>query len=383
MVPRTLVPVDARIHPEQTGAASSLAVRTKDMVPRTLVPVDAWIRPEQMGGSAVAARQDLLVPRRLIPADAVCGPITRPEVSSETLVIPTQRNSIVPRLLVPRDAMTGSIAATKVSRVPAHKDIFQESVLAKAPLGHGRNPAEWLISIGIHAAIIAAVLIVPLYHTQTIDLNQLEITFLVAPLPPAAPPPPPPPLGLSSQQAARRPSLTHLTPARLTMPVAVLRNIQELAKPEESVESSVFGGMIGGVPGGQIGGVLGGVPGGVLGGVLGGIGTGVPPPPPPPPVVSNKPLQGDRNVKPLQVGGNVKEPQSVYKPQPEYPLLARYARIEGVVEIDAIIDEQGNVVQMRAVSGHPLLITAALQAVKQWKYEPTYLNGVPWPKAPP
>ena len=204
------------------------------MVPRTLVPVDARIRPEQMGAAsslAVAVRHDLLVPRRLIPADVVLRPITRPKVSSETPVTLTRRNSIVPRLLVPRDAMTGSIAATKVFRVPAHKDIFQESVLAKAPLGHRHNPAEWLISIGIHAAIIAAVLIIPLYHTQTIDLNQLEITFLVAPLPPAAPPPPLPPLGLRSQQAARRPSLTHWTQAKLTMPLAIPENIQELAKP--------------------------------------------------------------------------------------------------------------------------------------------------------
>ena len=357
------------------------------MVPRTLVPLDARIRPEQMGaasGSAVAVRRDLLVPRRLIPAGVGFGPITPPLVSSETAVTLAQRTSIVPRLIVPPDAMTGSIAATRVSRVPAQKDIFQESVLATPPLGHRHNPAEWLISIGIHAAIIAAVLIIPLYHTQAIDLNHLEITFLVAPLPPAAPPPPPPPLGLSSQQAARRPSLTHLTPARLTMPVAVPRNIQELAKPEVSPESmpGLSGGMIGGVPGGQIGGVLGGVlggvPRGVLGGVLGGIGTGAPPPPPPPPVVSNEPRE-DTEVKPLHVGGNVKEPQAVYKQQPEYPPLALHARIEGVVQIDAIIDEHGNVVEMRAVSGHPLLITAALEAVKQWKYEPTYLNGVPWP----
>jgi len=281
--------------------------------------------------------------------------------------------------------MTGSMVATKASRVPAQKDIFQDSVLAKAPLGHRHNPAEWLISIGIHAAVIAAVLIVPLYHTQAIDLNQLEITFLVAPLPPAAPPPPPPPLGLRSQQAARRPSLTHWTQAKLTMPLAIPENIQELAKPGESPESmpGVPGGEVGGVPGGQIGGVLGGelggVPGGVLGGVLGGSGTAPPPPPPPPPVVSKKPLEENGEAKPLTVGGDVKEPQAVYKPQPEYPPLALYARIEGVVQIDAIIDEHGNVVQMRAVSGHPLLITAALDAVKQWKYQPTYLNGVPWP----
>jgi protein TonB len=53
------------------------------------------------------------------------------------------------------------------------------------------------------------------------------------------------------------------------------------------------------------------------------------------------------------------------------------AHIHGTVVVDAIIDERGNVVQARAVSGHPLLIAAALRAVLQWKYEPTSLNGQP------
>jgi protein TonB len=58
-----------------------------------------------------------------------------------------------------------------------------------------------------------------------------------------------------------------------------------------------------------------------------------------------------------------------------YPKLARQAHVWGTVVVNAVIDEHGNVVQARALSGHPLLIQAALNAVLEWKYEPTTLNG--------
>ena len=62
-------------------------------------------------------------------------------------------------------------------------------------------------------------------------------------------------------------------------------------------------------------------------------------------------------------------------PQPYYPAVAKAAHVEGLVVIDAIIDEEGNVVQARVVEGPPLLVAAALDAVAKWKYQPTYLNG--------
>ena len=75
----------------------------------------------------------------------------------------------------------------------------------------------------------------------------------------------------------------------------------------------------------------------------------------------------------------MKPPRELYKPPPRYPLLAVQARIEGDVQIDALIDKDGAVVQARAISGPGVLIPAALEAVKHWKGQPTYLNGVPWP----
>ena len=71
----------------------------------------------------------------------------------------------------------------------------------------------------------------------------------------------------------------------------------------------------------------------------------------------------------------MRQPRLMYGPAPEYPLLAKESRISGVVILEAILDENGNVTEERAVSGHPLLMTAALKAVSKRKYEPTYLDG--------
>jgi len=78
-----------------------------------------------------------------------------------------------------------------------------------------------------------------------------------------------------------------------------------------------------------------------------------------------------------RVGGDVKPPRAITIVPPIYSPIARAARAEGAVVVDAIIDEHGDVVQARAVSGPGLLMSAAVQAVAQWKYEPTYLDGTP------
>ena len=79
----------------------------------------------------------------------------------------------------------------------------------------------------------------------------------------------------------------------------------------------------------------------------------------------------------MRVGGDVKRPKVIFQPPLEYPALAERAGIAGVVTLEATIDEHGNVVNLHVVSGNGMLINAALKAVKQWKFEPTYLNGVP------
>ena len=70
-------------------------------------------------------------------------------------------------------------------------------------------------------------------------------------------------------------------------------------------------------------------------------------------------------------------PRLIQEVRPTYPVLAKQTRTQGVVVLDCVIDQQGNVTQMKVVSGHPLLVPAAINAVRQWRYQPTLLNGEP------
>jgi protein TonB len=219
-----------------------------------------------------------------------------------------------------------------------------------------RSPLQWAGAMVLHAVVIAALIIVPLYTTGTIHLNEYNEMPLVTP-PPLAPPPAP-------AAGAVAPHITHpkaklnYTLQKLTAPSAIPKNVS--VGSEDAVEAAPdLGGVLGGVPGGAVG--------GVIGGVLGGTGTVVPTPSPAP-----RPVH-----KVVRVGGNIKAPRQARSVNPVYPRLARQARIWGTVVVDAVIDERGNVVQARVLSGHPLLIDAAFKAVLQWKYEPTTLNGQP------
>jgi protein TonB len=124
---------------------------------------------------------------------------------------------------------------------------------------------------------------------------------------------------------------------------------------------------------GGVSGVPGGIPGGTPGGVLAGLGGGPPPPPPPPPVTVVKP----KNTEPLRVGGNVIAANLIKKITPAYPPLAKQARIQGTVRFNAVIGKDGAIQNLTLVSGHPLLVPSATEAVKQWIYKPTLLNGEP------
>jgi protein TonB len=107
------------------------------------------------------------------------------------------------------------------------------------------------------------------------------------------------------------------------------------------------------VEGGVVGGVLGGVVGGVLGGVVGEV------------------------EAPVRTGGNIKPPKLIKEVPPDYPEIARQARVEGVVIIEATTDIYGRVASWRIMRSIPLLDQAAIDAVKQWVYEPLVVNGRP------
>jgi protein TonB len=329
------------------------------MIPRIVVPTNAWFDANASRPPSTT-HQGNLVPRRLIPVgarmDASLG------LRTDRAPDPS-RQLMVRKLLVPVDARIGTTAETNSGRNAPQHDVFDEALLSNAALGHRRSTAEWLISLGVHAAIVAAVLIVPLFYSQVIDPHQFEATYLTAPPLPAAPLPPPPPAAAAQREIPRK-----VLPAtsKLTMPIAIPKSVP---KPEENSAPQAPPDIVAGIPGGVLGGVPGGQVGGVLGGIFGSTGSVAPPPPVPQTAPTG----------PLHVGGEVKPPRLISKIPPEYPRLALQTRVQGDVTIDAVIDRGGNVVQAHALSGPPMLIEAALKAVSGWKYEPTYLNGQPYP----
>jgi periplasmic protein TonB len=102
-------------------------------------------------------------------------------------------------------------------------------------------------------------------------------------------------------------------------------------------------------------------------GIFGAAGDQAIAPPPPPPLAASTPLRISRWAE-----GNL-----IYRVDPRYPVLARQARIQGTVQLRAIISKTGTIENLVVVSGHAMLVTAAVEAVKQWRYRPYLLNGEP------
>ncbi len=248
--------------------------------------------------------------------------------------------------------------AGKTSWLPEKKveAKLAEGMVGTAHMQKPRTLVDFFVSVLGHSFVVAILILLPLYFTQVINIKQFQNTFLVAPPPP--PPPPPPPAAV---HMIKQPPRSFFTAGKLFAPKFIPKKIEQVKEeaPPPAAASGVAGGVVGGVPGGQMG--------GVLGGILGGSGNAPAPPPPPKPV----------HKGPYRVGGRVQAPRLVEKVQPAYPPLAKQARIQGDVVIDSVIDTKGKVTQMKVVSGNPLLVQAAEQALEQWKYEPTLLNGQP------
>src|SRR5262249_17734443 len=79
----------------------------------------------------------------------------------------------------------------------------------------------------------------------------------------------------------------------------------------------------------------------------------------------------------IRVGGNVQQAMLLEQPRPLYPPLAKQARMQGVVRVEAILARDGTVSNLTVMSGHPLLVESAIEAVKRWVYKQTLLNGEP------
>jgi len=243
---------------------------------------------------------------------------------------------------------------------PLH-EVFAEAMLEANPTRQRRSPLDWVVSLIVHVAILGVLVILPLFFTSALDMQNMNLTFLAAPITPAAPPPPP--LTSTAPRVVKNVPTHVYVPGKLTAPSFIPKKVA--IKTADAVPEGAITGVPGGIPGGQIGGVLGGVLDGSLRSE-------------PAPVAPVAPVVKGPKA-PVRVGGVVKAPRLLYGPAPVYPALAKMSRISGVVVIEAIIDEHGNVTSMHALSGQPLLIPAALAAVAKRKYQPTVLDGEPTP----
>lgn len=228
-------------------------------------------------------------------------------------------------------------------------DLVESSVIRK------KTNKSWTVTLSfiIQGIVVFVFVLIPLIYTEALP-KQLLTTFLVAP----APPPPPPPPAAAAPRIVK--PVARLIQAGKMMAPTVIPKKVEMIKEEEMPPDVGAVGVVGGVPGG----IAGGSAGGVLGGIIGGTGGGMPPPP--------KPTQ-----QRVRIGGNVQAAKMVRQIQPLYPQIAKTAHVQGTVMLHAIIAKDGSVQELQYVSGPALLMRSAMDAVRQWKYQPTLLNGEP------
>jgi periplasmic protein TonB len=216
------------------------------------------------------------------------------------------------------------------------------------------KPWTVVVSAIVQAGLLGILILIPLIYTEALP-KQMLTTFLVAPAPPPPPPPPAAPVTKIVKPVARL-----IQAGRMMAPSVIPKKVQIIKEEELPPDVSAVG-VVGGVPGG----VPGGQAGGVLGGIIGGIGSNLPPPP--------KAATPQR----IRVGGNVQQARQINRVLPVYPTIAKQAHIQGTVILHAIIAKDGTVQELTLMSGPPLLVRAAMDAVRQWRYQPTLLNGEP------
>jgi protein TonB len=196
------------------------------------------------------------------------------------------------------------------------------------------------LSILVHSVVVAAVVVVPLMAADVLPAPPTMMLFVtVVPPPPPSPPPAPPSQRVQAPKAEMNSSAAPVEP-----PPDI--------KPElpTAFKSPIVDSVVG--AGNDI------------------IGVSEPPPPPPPPAPPSVPVR---------VGGVVRQPTRVKFVAPMYPAIAQSARVQGIVIIEATIGANGRVEDARVLRSLQLLDAAALEAVRQWEYTPTLLNGVPVP----
>ncbi len=199
-----------------------------------------------------------------------------------------------------------------------------------------------LLSTIVQGLVLGVMVLIPLIYTEALPKTLLT-TFLVAPPPPPSPPPP-----AAAPVKVIRPKI--IPTQTMTAPTRIPKNIAVVQ--DEAPDISGVGGF-------EVTNVnTRGLPSDILG-------SSGPAPPR---------IQAPARIK---VGGNVQAAKMLRQTLPVYPQIAKTAHVSGTVTLHAIISKDGTVEELQYVSGPPLLMKAAMDAVRDWRYTPTQLNGDP------
>lgn len=225
--------------------------------------------------------------------------------------------------------------------------MFEDSLLESAHRFRTRRGTTTALSVVLQSVILGALVLLPLIYTEALPRIQMLGT-LPAPPPPAAP--------TGTRLPHQKVVLSEFHDGRLVMPSRIPSHAASIEDPAPPSPTMV------GVPWGVVHSVGSADKVGVLIPAL------TPHAPPPPP---------EAPAHPVSVSRGVSEGHLVRRVQPEYPLLAQQERIEGDVLLRAVIGQDGSIKNLIIVSGHPFLARAALDAVRQWQYQPFLLSGRP------
>lgn len=218
-----------------------------------------------------------------------------------------------------------------------------------------RKPWTVAVSLSVQCVLIAIVLLIPLLHPEKLGMPtprqpQIIRTWITQP---------PLPRQVASPRAASLSTPAAARPFVYVPPSAYPTAGRQLEAPSVDQDSSA---------------AWSGPPGT-------GFGTSLETTTQLPPAIALKPAPVQIPTKPaptgpIRIGGGVEGARLIYSPHPLYPPLAKTVHSQGIVKLEAVIAADGSIRNLRVVSGPPLLIEAALSAVRQWRYNPTLLNGV-------
>jgi len=221
-----------------------------------------------------------------------------------------------------------------------------------------RTRKPWTVAVSLigQMAMVGLAILVPLVGTAALPHR---LSWVSVPEPPRALAHKP------AQTAAKQARMVppQFTPKGLVSPAAIPAKAVIIEDPDFTPAPGDVVGVAGGI------GDSNGPGNGVINGLLGAL------PATPPPLAPVEKPTAPAPPKRIRLGGVVEHGNLLSGPQPVYPILAKTARIEGTVRLEAVISREGTILNLRAVSGHPLLIPAAVAAVQQWVFRPTYLNG--------